>query len=75
MTLSEHTELLTKEIFRKADFFETEVSNLRPKIMAFVEPPLFKAVLEETGSQVKAAKALGMNRTTFRNKLKKYGML
>ena len=41
-----------------------------------VEPPLLDAVMKfSNDNQSKAAKILGMNRTTLRTKLKKYNIL
>jgi len=56
-------------------------NNLTPEyvyevVMAEVELPLIEATMEYTGgNQFQAAKILGINRGTFRKKLKHYGML
>jgi Fis family transcriptional regulator, factor for inversion stimulation protein len=42
-------------------------------VMAEVEKPLLESVLEHTGhNQTKAAKALGLSRSTLRKKLEQY---
>ncbi len=51
-------------------------SNLYELILAEVEEPLMKAVMEYTKSnQSRAAIILGLSRGTLRKKLKQYGML
>jgi Fis family transcriptional regulator len=50
--------------------------NLYELVMSEVELPLIEATLEYTGNnQSTAAETLGINRGTFRKKLKYYGML
>jgi len=50
-------------------------TNLYDLIVGLVEKPLLKAVLREArGSQVKAARLLGINRNTLRKKLKEHGI-
>lgn len=50
--------------------------NVYELIMAEVELPLIEAVMEYTGNnQSKAAHILGINRGTFRKKLKHYALL
>ena len=58
-------------------YFQTlgghDCSELYDLVLAQVEPPLLEAVLEYTGgNQTRAAKMLGINRGTFRKKLKQY---
>ena len=49
--------------------------ELYKMVMAEVEEPLFRSVLEYTaGNQSKAAELLGINRGTLRKKLKLYGL-
>ncbi len=44
-------------------------------VLSEVEPPLLNAVMKfSNDNQSKAAKILGMNRTTLRTKLKKYNI-
>lgn len=49
--------------------------NLYQMVMAEVEKPLLEAALEHFGhNQSKAAKALGLSRSTLRKKMDLYGM-
>lgn len=49
--------------------------DLYKLVLAEVEEPLFRAVLDHTrGNQSKAAELLGINRGTLRKKLKIYGL-
>ncbi|MFC1586843.1 sigma-54-dependent transcriptional regulator [Planctomycetota bacterium] len=46
------------------------------KIMEVWEEPLIRLAMQKfSGNQVKASQFLGIHRTTFRNKLKKYGLM
>jgi Fis family transcriptional regulator, factor for inversion stimulation protein len=50
-----------------------DVVDLYEIVMSEVEKPLLEAVLEHTGhNQTKAAKALGLSRSTLRKKLDQY---
>jgi len=50
-----------------------ERSNLYDSVISEVEKSLISIVLKETdGNQLKAAKALGINRNTLRSKIKEY---
>jgi len=50
-----------------------ERSNLYDNVISEVEKSLISLVLKETdGNQLKAAKALGINRNTLRSKIKEY---
>lgn len=50
-----------------------ERSNLYDAVLSEVEKSLISIVLRETeGNQLKAAKALGINRNTLRAKIKEY---
>ena len=52
------------------------VTNVYDLVMAEVEIPLFRTVLENTRyNQSRAAKVLGMSRGTLRKKLRQHGML
>jgi Fis family transcriptional regulator len=52
------------------------VRNLHQMVMAEVEAPLLRAVMQRTGNnQSKASIMLGLNRGTLRTKLKQYGLL
>ncbi|MFA6053411.1 MAG: helix-turn-helix domain-containing protein [Methylobacter sp.] len=49
--------------------------NLHAIVMSEVEKPLLQATLEHAGyNQTKAAKALGLSRSTLRKKLDHYGI-
>jgi len=49
--------------------------NLHAIVMSEVEKPLLQATLEHSGyNQTKAAKALGLSRSTLRKKLDHYGI-
>lgn len=51
------------------------VTGLYAMVMAEVEKPLLKTVLDHAGgNQSKAAKILGVSRSTLRKKLKEYGI-
>jgi len=44
-------------------------------VIADMEKPLIEKTLKETfGNQLKAAKLLGINRNTLRNKIRKFGI-
>jgi len=50
--------------------------NLYDMVLQEVEKPLFEAVMRHTrGNQSRAAKILGINRSTLRKKLEQYGIL
>jgi Fis family transcriptional regulator, factor for inversion stimulation protein len=49
--------------------------DLYAMVLSEVEKPLLEATLEHTGyNQTKAAKALGLSRSTLRKKLDQYGI-
>ena len=51
-------------------------TDLHALVLAQVEEPLFRAVLQETGgNQSKAAAILGLNRGTLRKKLRQYHLI
>ena len=51
-------------------------TELHALVLAQVEEPLFRAVLQETGgNQSKAAAILGLNRGTLRKKLRQYHLI
>ncbi len=53
-----------------------ENSNLYESIIAEVDKALLGIALKETGgNQVKAAKALGINRNTLNKKMKEYKLI
>jgi Fis family transcriptional regulator len=50
-----------------------EVNDLHQLVMREVEPPLIETVLEYTeGNQTKAARLLGISRSTLRKKIEQY---
>ena len=52
------------------------ITNLYDLVLAEVEEPLLKSVMEETrGNQSRAAITLGLSRGTLRKKLKSYDLL
>lgn len=56
-------------------FYKSNVGEVYKDILAQVEKPLFEWVLKKTeGNQIKAAKILGINRNTFRTKMRKLGI-
>jgi Fis family transcriptional regulator len=57
--------------FRKLDGYE--VNDLHQLVLREVERPLFETVLEYTdGNQTKAARLLGISRSTLRKKMEHY---
>jgi two-component system nitrogen regulation response regulator GlnG len=49
--------------------------GLYHNVIETMERPLIEKALEETsGNQLKAAKVLGINRNTLRNKIRKFGI-
>ena len=51
------------------------IDNLYPLILSELEQPLLDVIMQYTrGNQTKAALMMGINRSTLRKKLKKYGM-
>jgi DNA-binding NtrC family response regulator len=57
------------------DLIRLEESGLHKTVMSEVEKSLIELVLKETGgNQVKAAKTMGITRTTLRSKIKSFGL-
>ena len=53
-----------------------EEGDLYEQVVSRVEKPLFELVMESVKSnQVRAAKVLGINRNTLRERLRKYELL
>ena len=51
-------------------------SNIYQQVISDIEAPMLKVLLEHNRhNQTKYAQMLGINRGTFRNKLKKYALL
>lgn len=58
-----------------ADLDGHEAANLHDLFISQMEKPMFDVVMQETrGNITKAAKILGLNRGTLRNRLRKYGL-
>jgi len=52
-----------------------EPNNLHELVMAEVEKPLIESVIDNTRGNIShAAKLLGLNRGTLRNRMQKYGL-
>lgn len=57
------------------DMGSTPPDNLYQVIIAEVERPLIRTVLEHTdGNQSRAAELLGITRATLRNRIQRYGL-
>ncbi|MCH7307799.1 protein ninH [Acinetobacter sp. NIPH 1852] len=55
---------------------ETQNNNVHSQVMALLEKPLFEQTLIKTrGNQTKAAEILGLNRGTFRKRLKNHNLI
>lgn len=56
-------------------FYRSPEGEVYKNILNQIEKPLFEWVLKKTeGNQIKAAKILGINRNTFRVKIRKLGI-
>lgn len=72
-TLRECVKEAMRSYFQQLEGHPT--GELYKMVMAEVEEPLFRSVLEYTGgNQSKASELLGINRGTLRKKLKLYGL-
>lgn len=57
------------------DMGNTPPTDLHERIIAEVEGPLIRTVLDHTGgNQSRAAAILGMTRSTLRNRIRRYGL-
>ncbi len=73
-TIRDCVESSMRNYFRHLDGHDA--SNLYTMVLAEVEAPLLRVVLEYTrDNQSRAAEVLGLNRGTLRKKMKEYGML
>ena len=71
ITLAEHARQCLEHYF--AQLGEQEPKNLYELVLAEVEKPLLETVLKQAGeNQTKAAKILGLSRSTLRKKLEHY---
>ncbi|MDX1625514.1 MAG: helix-turn-helix domain-containing protein [Wenzhouxiangellaceae bacterium] len=58
-----------------ADMGSTPPDDLYQRIVEEVERPLFRTVLDHTdGNQSKAARILGLTRSTLRSRIRKYDL-
>jgi Fis family transcriptional regulator len=72
-TLRECAESAVRRYF--ADLGDTEPREVYDLVLAEIEQPLLRVVLEHTrGNQSKAAELLGINRSTLRKKLRRHGL-
>ena len=72
-SLNEDVKKALKQYFKSLD--SQEPRDVYDLVMREVETPLFSFILQHTNNnQSKAAKILGINRTTLRTKLKKYNI-
>lgn len=73
-TIRDCVECSMRNYFRHLDGHDA--TNLYEMVIAEVEAPLLRVVLEYTrDNQSRAAELLGLNRGTLRKKMKEYGML
>lgn len=71
--LRAHVEEAMQDYFKQLDGHST--NDLYQIVLAEIEEPLFRSVLQYTkGNQSKASELLGINRGTLRKKLKMYGL-
>lgn len=73
-TLRESVKVAMTNYFANLD--GQSATDVYQMVLSEVEPPLLEAVMKYTrNNQSKAAAMLGLNRGTFRKKLKRYGMV
>ncbi len=73
VNLSSQVRRAVEQYFSQMDGHDT--SGLHAMVMSEVEKPLLEAVLEHTGhNQTKAAKTLGLSRSTLRKKMAQYAI-
>jgi Fis family transcriptional regulator len=73
IVLKEQVRIALERYFAELD--GESVTGLYALVVAEVEKPLLETVLNHTGgNQSKAAKVLGLSRSTLRKKLKQYGI-
>ncbi|PPC91827.1 MAG: Fis family transcriptional regulator [Methylobacter sp.] len=71
--LSTHVKIAVEHYFSQLK--DHEITNLYDLVINEVEKPLLEATLEHSGyNQSKAAKTLGLSRSTLRKKLDQYGI-
>jgi|GEM_PF-5099396 len=55
---------------------DSESNNIHKEVMDLLEKPLYEQALIKTrGNQTKTAELLGLNRGTFRKRLKNHGIM
>lgn len=73
ITLSEHVKQAVELYFSQLNGHDA--ANLYAMVLSEVEKPLLETTLQQTGyNQTKAAKALGLSRSTLRKKLEYYAI-
>jgi len=76
LPLQDHVKKIVTNYYKNAVEDNMTPEKVYELVMAEVELPLIEATMEYTGNnQFRAAQILGINRGTFRKKLKHYGML
>jgi Fis family transcriptional regulator len=72
-SMGNHVKEVMEKYFRDMDGHEP--ADVYELILTQIEIPLFESVLDYAGGNVsRAAEILGLNRGTFRNRLKKYNI-
>ena len=72
-SLSRHVKLAVRNYFKDLDGHDP--SDLYNIVLAEIEKPLLETVMEQVrGNQSRAARLLGINRSTLRKKLSIYGL-
>lgn len=75
LPLGEHVRTVLEQYFVQLDGHWQDLSTLHELVIGEVEKPLIMTVLEYTGhNQSKAAKVLGLSRSTLRKKMLHYGL-
>lgn len=69
-------DIIKDAVVNLGDFlFKEKQGGLYKAMLEIIEKPMIEHVLERTeGNQLKAARILGINRNTMRNKIKKLGI-
>ena len=76
MPLQDHVKKIVTNYYKNAIEDNMTPEKVYELVMSEIELPLIEETMEYTGNnQFQAAKTLGINRGTFRKKLKHYGML
>jgi Fis family transcriptional regulator len=76
LPLQDHVKEIVTTYYKNAVEDNMTPEKVYELVMAEVELPLIEATMEYTeNNQFQAAKTLGLNRGTFRKKLKHYGLI